>query len=136
MLQNIIDGKSYEKQVNLLEKSTLKDLVYQLKTDTQKKAFWINIYNGFIQDILKDKPELYENRGDFFRKPRVEIGGLKLSFGEGVERVIAQNAKYAKIPDDYFCHITKILLLFFLSLLLPDHNGFWKLEAAAKNFIL
>ncbi len=45
-------------------------------------SFWINIYNGFIQDILNDKPELYENRGDFFRKPRVEIGGLKLSFGD------------------------------------------------------
>ena len=57
-------------------------LASELINDQLRLAFWVNIYNGFIQDVLKDKPELYENRGDFFRKPRIEIGGLKLSFGD------------------------------------------------------
>ena len=82
LLQNIIDGKTYKKQVNLLEKSTLKDLVFQLKTDTQKKAFWINIYNAFIQISLTQNPKLYEKRGAFFSDKRVKIAGELLSFDD------------------------------------------------------
>jgi hypothetical protein len=34
LLQNIIDGKSYKKQVKILEKSTLNEIIHQLSTDT------------------------------------------------------------------------------------------------------
>lgn len=82
LLQNIKTGNTYQKEVQLLEKSTLKDLVNQLQTDKQKIAFWVNIYNAFIQISLKENPELYENRGSFFGDKRIKIAGEILSFDD------------------------------------------------------
>jgi len=55
-------------------------LVNTLKTDTQKLAFWVNIYNAYIQVILTRKPELYEDRGSFFSKDQIRIAGSQISF--------------------------------------------------------
>ena len=82
LLQHIIDGKSYKNEVAILEKSTLEDLTSQLKTDKQKIAFWVNIYNSFIQISLSENPKLYENRGNFFSDKRVKIAGEILSFDD------------------------------------------------------
>ena len=75
LLQNIIDGKSYKKQVKILEKSTLNEIIHQLSTDTQKIAFWVNIYNAFIQISLSENPDLYKNRSPFFSDERIKIAG-------------------------------------------------------------
>lgn len=82
LLQNIMDGKSYEKEVKILENSTLSALVNQLKTDKQKIAFWVNIYNSFIQISLTENPKEYEDRGAYFKKERVKIAGEVLSFDQ------------------------------------------------------
>jgi hypothetical protein len=68
--------------VQLLTKSTLDDLVDDLKTDQQKISFWVNIYNAFIQISLTENPKEYENRGAFFGKKRVKSGGEILSFDD------------------------------------------------------
>jgi hypothetical protein len=57
-------------------------LAKELNNDQAKKAFWINVYNGFVQHILTDQPELFEDRGDFFGEPRVTIAGKELSFDD------------------------------------------------------
>ena len=82
LLTNIINKKSYENQVRILANSTLNELENQLKTDTQKIAFWVNIYNAFIQISLSENPKLYENRGSFFSDERVKIAGELLSFDD------------------------------------------------------
>ena len=82
LLTNIINKKSYENQVRILANSTLNELENQLKTDTQKIAFWVNIYNAFIQISLSESPKLYENRGSFFSDERVKIAGELLSFDD------------------------------------------------------
>ncbi|MGY8908387.1 MAG: DUF547 domain-containing protein [Flavobacteriales bacterium] len=82
LLQNIMAKKSYEKQVNLLAESTLEDLVSELNTDTKKLAFWLNIYNSFIQISLTENPKEYKDRGAFFKKERVKIAGEILSFDD------------------------------------------------------
>lgn len=82
LLQNIMDGKSYEKELKILSKSTLIELVTELKTDEQKIAFWVNIYNAFIQISLSENPKLYEDRGAFFGDKRVKIVGENLSFDD------------------------------------------------------
>lgn len=82
LLQNIMDKKLYDNEVKILEKSTLEDLTKELKTDTQKLAFWINVYNAFIQISLTENPKEYEDRGAFFKKPRVKIAGELLSFDD------------------------------------------------------
>ncbi|QOD59783.1 DUF547 domain-containing protein [Polaribacter haliotis] len=82
LLQNIMDKKSYNKQVEILANSTLEDLTSELKTDNQKIAFWVNVYNSFIQISLTENPKEYEDRGAYFKKPRVKIAGETLSFDE------------------------------------------------------
>ena len=82
LLQNIIDGKRYDKEVKILSESTLNELISQLKTDKQKIAFWVNIYNSFIQILLKENPKLYEKRGAFFSDKRIKIAGETLSFDD------------------------------------------------------
>ena len=82
LLQNIMDKKSYDKEVKILAESTLEGLATELKTDSQKLAFWINVYNAFIQISLTENPKEYEDRGAFFKKPRVKIAGETLSFDD------------------------------------------------------
>jgi len=82
LLQNIMDEKSYAKEVEILSESTLKNLVDELQTDQQKIAFWVNIYNAFIQISLTENQSEYENRGAFFGKKRIQIAGETLSFDD------------------------------------------------------
>ncbi|TXD49957.1 DUF547 domain-containing protein [Polaribacter sp. IC073] len=92
LLQNIMDGKSYKKEVKILEESTLKALVSQLKTDKQKIAFWVNVYNSFIQISLAENPKEYEDRGAYFKKERVKIAGETLSF-DAIEHDILRRSR-------------------------------------------
>jgi len=53
-----------------------------LNTDEKKLAFWINIYNAHVQLFLTEKPELFEDRGEFFSSPKMPIAGKTLSFDD------------------------------------------------------
>ncbi|NVJ88499.1 MAG: DUF547 domain-containing protein [Flavobacteriaceae bacterium] len=92
LLNQLKNKNSYEKQVNLLEKSTLKELRHQLKTDKEKIAFWVNIYNAFIQIKLQENPKLYNDRGKFFSDERIQIAGEMLSFDD-IEHGILRKSK-------------------------------------------
>lgn len=91
LLQNIIDKKRIDKEISILEKSTLNDFVNQLKTDQQKIAFWVNIYNAFIQISLSENPKLYENKGKFFSEDRIKIAGEILSFDDVEHGIIRKS---------------------------------------------
>lgn len=84
LVLNIKNNKNFDNQINALKNSTLEDLTSQLVNDNQKKAFWINVYNAFIQLSLKENPEQYsdDNRSNFFSKDRVNIAGEKISFDD------------------------------------------------------
>ncbi len=92
LLQQIIDGSFYENEVKILSKSTLDELTNQLKTDREKIAFWVNIYNAFIQISLYENPKLYENKAAFFSEKRIKIGGETLSFDD-IEHGILRKSK-------------------------------------------
>ena len=92
LLRNLIAQKEYENELNLLEKSNLNSLVKELKTDTKKMTFWINIYNAFIQIALSQNPEEYNNKTAFFKKPRIKIAGQILSFDD-IEHGILRKSK-------------------------------------------
>lgn len=76
-IKNGEDTMEIRKELANLE---VDDLVNTLKTDKQKLAFWVNIYNAYIQVILKRNPELYEDRGSFFSKDQIRIAGSQISF--------------------------------------------------------
>jgi hypothetical protein len=82
LLSNIITKKSFQNEIDILSKSTLDELQNQLKTDQQKIAFWVNIYNAFIQISLTENPDLYNDKGAFFSEKRVKIVGETLSFDD------------------------------------------------------
>ena len=51
----------------------------QLDNDDAKKAFFINLYNGFTNNTLKKNPEQYKDRGAFFKSQQFVIAGNKVS---------------------------------------------------------
>ena len=58
------------------------DLKTTIKTDDEKKAFWINLYNAYTQVSLKKNPEQYKKRSQFFGSKQIEIAGEKFSLDD------------------------------------------------------
>ncbi|THH36327.1 DUF547 domain-containing protein [Neolewinella litorea] len=58
------------------------ELAAALDTRDQRLAFWVNVYNGMVQYLLTQKPELYDDRSDFFSTPRFTVAGQELSPNE------------------------------------------------------
>ncbi|MES2775852.1 MAG: DUF547 domain-containing protein [Bacteroidota bacterium] len=75
-----------------LKNTSLNDLEAGLKTDDEKKAFWINLYNAFTQIILKANPDAYKKRGHFFGSKQIEIAGHRFSL-DNIEHGILRRSK-------------------------------------------
>lgn len=75
-------GEALEKIQSSLANLEAASLKNALKNDAEKKAFWINIYNGYTNTILKKDPELYRKRNKFFGAKQIEVAGMKLSLDE------------------------------------------------------
>lgn len=64
----------------------------QLHTASRAKAFWLNIYNTFVQYQLKRNPELFDDRGAFFKTRSITIANTRLSLDD-IEHGIIRNSK-------------------------------------------
>lgn len=63
--------------------------------DSQQKqlAFWINIYNGYTQHLLKTDPSLYlSDRSAFFKKAQIPIAGYTVSMDDIEHGVLRRGA--------------------------------------------
>lgn len=76
-----------------LANTSLEKLKESLNTDAEKYAFWINIYNAYIQTTLSVSPEFYQNRDDFFTTKRITIAGMSFSFSE-IEHGILRKSQH------------------------------------------
>lgn len=65
-----------------LQQLAYEDLKKHLRTDNEKKAFWINVYNGYTQYLLKQNKEAYKSRSCFFKKKQVAIAGKLFSLDD------------------------------------------------------
>lgn len=81
--------KIFEDKMNLLSYDSL---IATLKSDDEKKSFWINIYNGFTQVILNKNPGAYKNRNKFFSSKQIHIAQKSFSLDE-VEHGILRRSK-------------------------------------------
>jgi len=81
-LQNIIAEKDTQEIQNVLANTTIEELAAALDTNDKRLAFWINIYNAYIQVILQENPELYDDRGSFFKMEQILIAGEMVSFAK------------------------------------------------------
>ncbi len=80
---------SFEQQLKTI---TLSDLSKKLSTDDEKKAFWINLYNGYVQATLSKNPDAYKSKSAFFKSKQLNIAGLQLSLDD-VEHGILRRSK-------------------------------------------
>ncbi len=93
-LKDIKAGKDTKNAQDELANTTLKALEEGLQTDDQKLAFWVNIYNAYIQVFLSKNPELYDDRQAFFNDERILIAGEKRSFAK-IEHGIIRRSQWA-----------------------------------------
>ena len=86
-------GESSDVYANIIESSTQDELEEQLDTDAKKFAFWINVYNGYIQRVLSEHPEFYENRRSFYKKKLIPVGGRVMTFSD-IEHGIIRRTQF------------------------------------------
>jgi hypothetical protein len=97
LLQNVREGKPTKAIEDQLAQVSQKELNADLDTESEKKAFWLNVYNAYVQILLLDKPELFKDRNswfgyNFFSSPQVTIAGKELSF-DAIEHGIIRHSK-------------------------------------------
>lgn len=67
---------AYIKQIQELNYNKL---LSGLKKDDDKKAFWINLYNAFVNTSLHENPNRYKSRSKFFKTKNIIVAGKILS---------------------------------------------------------
>ncbi|TKB97724.1 DUF547 domain-containing protein [Pedobacter cryophilus] len=82
MLKNLKANKEVTDIQTKLANVTKDELNTILVLDEQRKAFWINIYNGYIIALLRKDKSLFDDRGAFFTKKQIKIAGETLSFDD------------------------------------------------------
>lgn len=103
LAQDLLEALKNNESTKTIEEKLAKidatELDKELNTDAKRMAFWVNIYNGFIQVVLKDNPKLYEDRGSFFKKDQVKIAGYEVSFDKIEHGVIRSST--SKLSKGY-----------------------------------
>lgn len=92
-LADLKDGKTVGHYPEKFAKIDHDSLHRSLKSPNQKKAFWINVYNAYIQYTLKRDPTAYEDRSAFFSKDQINIGGEIISFDD-IEHGLLRNSTW------------------------------------------
>lgn len=82
LLKNLKANISVTDIMEKLESVSEDKLNESLKLDEQRKAFWINVYNGYIIAILKKDKKAFDDRGAFFSLKQIKIAGNLLSFDD------------------------------------------------------
>ncbi len=82
LIKKLEAGENVKSILDVLASADAKELETALKTDDQKKAFWLNIYNGYIIAALKKDKDQFKDRGAFFTKKQNKIAGYTLSFDD------------------------------------------------------
>ena len=85
-------GDSTKTYIDSLNKADESALLTELATDQKRLAFWLNIYNGFTQVILKKDPDQYKTRGAFFSGKQINIAGHLVSL-DLIEHGILRHSK-------------------------------------------
>lgn len=78
--------------ITQLKNTNLDDLRATVKTDNDKKTFWINLYNAYTQVALKNNPEQYKKKGQFFGSKQIEIAGHLFSLDD-IEHGLLRRSK-------------------------------------------
>lgn len=100
LLYNVKTGADIRQQIDSLAAVAPLVLVDELQTEDEKLAFWLNVYNAFIQIKLKENSGLYASRSRFFKIKNIVVAGQKLSLDD-IEHGILRHSK-TKLSLGYF----------------------------------
>jgi hypothetical protein len=75
-----------------LKEADQKSLSRFLNQDDVRKAFWLNIYNAYIQIYLHKDAVQYQYKNKFFRKKSIEVAGHSISL-DLIEHGILRHSK-------------------------------------------
>lgn len=85
--------KNTDDIVNAYANIDLDALEGSLNSHEKKLAFWINTYNAFIMQILKENPSLFNDRSSFYTETPINIGGETFTF-DLIEHGIIRNSRW------------------------------------------
>ena len=129
--QLLLQVKKQEDSINLQKKITafsFDELLNQLKTDNQKKTFWINIYNAYFLILRRDngisKPIIY-------REKLITIANHSFSLDD-IEHGILRKYRY-KFSLGYLPNIFAPKLLKKLAVSTIDYRIHFALNCGAKS---
>lgn len=87
LVEYVRDDKPTESLTDCLANLSINQVEFQLNSEENKKAFWMNIYNAYVQILLLDNPELFIDRNslfgyNFFSSPQIAIAGRLMSLDD------------------------------------------------------
>lgn len=85
-------GDSTAAYLDTLKNANEDLLATELNTDGKKLSFWLNLYNGFTQVILKKNPNQYKTRNSFFSSKQIDVAGHLISL-DLIEHGILRHSK-------------------------------------------
>ena len=82
LLRAVRTGEPHEEPVERLSAADPDTLAAALDSDPRRYAFWLNLYNAWVQLALREDPSRLERRWRFFRAKRVPVAGRELSLDD------------------------------------------------------
>ncbi len=96
LLSDVKQNHGIKSYVHTLKTIDSQNLRNSIQTETQKKAFWINIYNAFVQIQLKENKFLYADREKLFTAKNITIARKLLSLDDIEHGILRRSAwKYS-----------------------------------------
>jgi hypothetical protein len=81
-LKSVLERKSTDNFREELADLSMESLANSLDDDIKRIAFWVNIYNAYVQHFLQRDPAQYENKHRFFSSKQILIMGRMLSLDQ------------------------------------------------------
>ncbi|TAF63784.1 MAG: DUF547 domain-containing protein [Cytophagales bacterium] len=78
-----------------LEHLSIETLRKELTDENKKAVFWLNVYNAFVQVMLKEQPSLYRDVEKFHTQKSIHIAGQILSLRDIELGIIRRSRKGA-----------------------------------------
>jgi hypothetical protein len=85
LLYAVKGNENFNAWTDTLGKLNMESLKNHLDNDNSKKVFWINVYNAYIQILLKKDTSAYQKKDAFFNEKKILISGELLSLND-IER--------------------------------------------------
>lgn len=93
LLYAVKTGNTHHPYLQQLKALPIHAWQQELVSDAHKKAFWINIYNAFVQIALSQNPALYQKRSRFFQRAFIDIGHRSFSL-DNIEHGILRRSQF------------------------------------------